>query len=69
LTERGDGDLVKPIVRCVCSDVRFAQMWEAGVRSLEDAARWFDAGTHCGLCRPYLLKMFATGETRFGLDD
>jgi bacterioferritin-associated ferredoxin len=32
---------------------------------LEDVMRETGCGDGCGLCRPYLRRMLATGETRF----
>lgn len=53
------------MVRCVCADITFAEIQASGVKTLADAALWFGAGEGCGLCRPYLKRMFETGETEF----
>ncbi len=34
--------------------------------TLEDLMRETGCGDNCGLCRPYLRRMLATGETTFG---
>ena|GEM_PF-5055308 len=44
-------------------------MKAAGVNSLESAQIWFGAGDSCGLCRPYIARMIATGETSFDVLD
>jgi hypothetical protein len=54
----------KPVKRCVCGQISFARLYEAGVRSLEDAHR-HGAGLKCKACVPYLLHMIATGQTEF----
>lgn len=54
--------------RCLCRGVAFADLLPAA-----RAARWSLAqlvaetgcGDQCGLCRPYLRRMLATGETVF----
>jgi bacterioferritin-associated ferredoxin len=43
----------------------FAELKAAGVRSVEEAAERFGAGTRCGTCRPYIARMTETGETAF----
>lgn len=43
----------------------FAELLAAGVKSLQEIADRFGCGTGCGLCRPYLARMLATGETEF----
>jgi bacterioferritin-associated ferredoxin len=37
----------------------------AGGWGLEEIARATGCGAGCGLCRPYLRRMLATGETEF----
>jgi bacterioferritin-associated ferredoxin len=56
-----------PVRRCVCFDVSFAALLEAGVGSLEEAAERFGCGTQCGTCRPYIAEMIRTGETAFAV--
>ncbi len=56
-----------PIHRCVCGETAFAELWSVGVRTLDEAAR-HGCGVSCGLCRPYLIRMFETGETSFSVD-
>jgi bacterioferritin-associated ferredoxin len=43
----------------------FAELQAAGVRSVEEAAARFGAGTRCGSCRPYIARMIETGEVAF----
>mgnify|MGYP000868109705 CR=1 FL=1 len=54
----------KPVKRCVCGQVSFARLQEAGVQTLEEAYR-LGAGVKCKGCVPYLLQMIATGQTEF----
>jgi len=37
----------------------------AGGWQLDDIASMTGCGAGCGLCRPYLRRMLATGETEF----
>jgi|KBSSwiStaDraftv2_1062776.scaffolds.fasta_scaffold16772_2 bacterioferritin-associated ferredoxin len=56
------------IDRCVCLNRRFADLLReagAGGVSLADLMRETGCGAQCGLCRPYLRRMLATGETVF----
>ena len=56
------------IDRCVCLNRRFAELLPAArVRgfTLADLMRETGCGDQCGLCRPYLRRMLATGETTF----
>jgi bacterioferritin-associated ferredoxin len=56
------------IARCVCRGVPFAVLLplaRAGDWSLDDLMRETGCGAQCGLCRPYLRRMLATGETTF----
>jgi len=55
----------RPIKKCVCFDTTFAQLKEAGIKSVEEAAERFGCSTNCGLCKPYIEKMIETGETEF----
>jgi len=57
-----------PIRRCVCFNVTFEELSEAGVATLEEASERFGCGTKCGTCRPYITKMLVTGETAFSID-
>jgi bacterioferritin-associated ferredoxin len=54
-----------PVRRCVCFNKTFAELKDAGVTSLEDAAERFSCGTQCGSCRQYIQKMVETGEVAF----
>jgi bacterioferritin-associated ferredoxin len=54
--------------RCVCRNQRFLDLLpEARTRSwsLNELIRVTGCGGQCGLCRPYLRRMLATGETAF----
>lgn len=56
------------IDRCICRNRRFeALLPEARERSwsLNELVRNTGCGGQCGLCRPYLRRMLATGETAF----
>lgn len=61
------------IDRCVCYDIRFAEMKEYAERErtrshplgVDDFARRLGCGSSCGLCRPYIERMLETGETVF----
>ncbi|MBK8003193.1 MAG: (2Fe-2S)-binding protein [Gemmatimonadetes bacterium] len=56
------------IDRCVCRKTPFVKLlplvrehrWD-----LADVMRETGCGANCGLCRPYLRRMLATGETVF----
>jgi bacterioferritin-associated ferredoxin len=56
------------IDRCVCRNTGFASLLPAareGNWSLEELMRQTGCGAQCGLCRPYLRRMLATGEVVF----
>lgn len=56
------------ITMCVCRRVPFATLLpHARERqwTLADLIRETGCGDACGLCRPYLRRMLATGETSF----
>jgi bacterioferritin-associated ferredoxin len=56
------------VSRCICRDVPFDALLKrarASGWSLADLVRETGCGGHCGLCRPYLRRMLATGETEF----
>ncbi|RYG46785.1 hypothetical protein EON79_09205 [bacterium] len=57
-----------PIRRCVCANITFEELQEAGVQSLEEAQERFGASTYCETCVPYILLMLKTGRTAFGLN-
>jgi bacterioferritin-associated ferredoxin len=53
---------------CICRQTPFAQLLpaaRAGAWDLADLVRETGCGAGCGLCRPYLRRMLATGETEF----
>jgi bacterioferritin-associated ferredoxin len=54
---------------CLCRGQPFARLLplaRAAGWSLADLMRETGCGSACGLCRPYLRRMLATGETSFG---
>ena len=56
------------INRCLCRDRTFAELLPLardGGWDLEELMRRTGCGAGCGLCRPYLRQMLATGETVF----
>jgi bacterioferritin-associated ferredoxin len=56
------------IDRCVCRNQLFGDLLrEARARSwsLAELGRVTGCGQQCGLCRPYLRQVLATGVTRF----
>jgi len=56
------------IDRCVCTGKTFKQLHEYARAHGEDVqalGRSCGAGAKCGLCRPYLRKTLATGQTVF----
>jgi len=56
------------VTHCLCRDMAFARLlplargrhWD-----LDELIRQTGCGDSCGLCRPYLRRMLATGETVF----
>ncbi len=53
---------------CVCRRIPFEELLpraRAGKWTLADVMRETGCGAGCGLCRPYLRRMLATGETAF----
>jgi bacterioferritin-associated ferredoxin len=56
------------VTMCVCQRVPFAELLpraRAVGWSLPELIRETGCGGQCGLCRPYLRRMLATGETTF----
>ncbi len=56
------------VTRCLCRNVAFEELLpraRAAGWSLEALMRETGCGAGCGLCRPYLRRMLATGETVF----
>ncbi|HEX3275435.1 MAG TPA: hypothetical protein VHR43_11305 [Gemmatimonadales bacterium] len=56
------------VTMCVCRRVPFAALLpqaRAAGWDLERLSRETGCGAGCGLCRPYLRRMLATGETEF----
>ena len=60
--------MILTIDRCVCRNRLFADLLpltSSGGVSLNELMRTTGCGAQCGLCRPYLRRMLATGETVF----
>ncbi len=56
------------ITQCVCRNTPFARLLpaaRAGGWTLDDLMRETGCGAGCGLCRPYLRRMLADGQTVF----
>ena len=56
------------VTMCVCRRMPFVEVLplaRAGGWGREEIARATGCGAGCGLCRPYLRRMLATGETEF----
>ena len=56
------------IDRCICRNRRFEELLPEALASswsLNELIRVTGCGGQCGLCRPYLRRMLATGETAF----
>lgn len=52
--------------RCVCHQVTFRELKQIADRDgadLEELSRRTHCGTGCGMCRPYIEVMLATGRT------
>jgi bacterioferritin-associated ferredoxin len=56
------------VTQCLCRRQPFARLLPLARERgwvLEDLIRETGCGGQCGLCRPYLGRMLATGETEF----
>ncbi len=56
------------IDRCICRNRKFSELLpeaRAASWSLNELVRVTGCGGQCGLCRPYLRRMLATGDTGF----
>jgi bacterioferritin-associated ferredoxin len=56
------------VTMCVCRRFPFSRLLPLARErgwSLDDLIRETGCGDNCGLCRPYLKRMLATGETEF----
>ena len=56
------------VAKCLCRQVSFASLLpraRAAGWSLDQLVAATGCGAGCGLCRPYLRRMLATGETEF----
>lgn len=59
------------VTRCVCQKMSFDSLLRLAREygwTAEDLVRETGCGDQCGLCRPYLVRMLETGETRFAPD-
>ena len=56
------------VTMCVCRRMPFERLLplaRAGGWGLDEIASATGCGAGCGLCRPYLRRMLATGQTEF----
>ena len=56
------------VTRCLCRGVTFERLLPLARSEgwgLDELIRRTGCGAGCGLCRPYLRRMLATGETVF----
>jgi bacterioferritin-associated ferredoxin len=56
------------VAMCVCRRVPFASLLPLAREKswrIEELIAATGCGASCGLCRPYLRRMLATGETEF----
>lgn len=56
------------VTMCVCRRMPFERVLplaRAGGWGLDEIASATGCGAGCGLCRPYLRRMLATGQTEF----
>jgi bacterioferritin-associated ferredoxin len=56
------------VTQCICRRVPFERLLPLARErewALADLMRETGCGDNCGLCRPYLRRMLATGETVF----
>lgn len=63
-------DPARPVDRCVCHNVTFAElkrMSEEGGAGFETLKAWTGCGDGCGMCEPYVRKMLETGEVQFAV--
>lgn len=56
---------LRPVRRCVCASVTFAELKLSGAKTLDEIGDRFDAGINCGLCVPFIEQMLKTGEVEF----
>jgi len=57
----------RPVKQCICFEKTFQELKESGARTMDEIIERFQCSTGCGLCRPYILRMLATGETEFAV--
>lgn len=61
----------KPVRSCLCFPHSFSQLKEMALKEgwqrVEEITEAVGCGSGCGLCRPYLAKMLATGQTAFAI--
>ncbi len=60
-----------PVRACFCHARAFAELRVLALRfgwtTVADITQATGCGSGCGLCRPYLAQMLATGETAFAV--
>ena len=57
-----------PVDRCVCHNITFRELHAIAIAEKADLAALSarsGCASGCTLCRPYILLMLATGETKF----
>ena len=57
----------RPVTRCVCTRRSFAELKASGLPTADAIGEVYGSGTKCGMCREYIERMLATGETEFAL--
>ena len=59
------------IERCVCQNVTFARIHDMICNKklpLAEVVELTGAGEKCGMCRPYISHVIATGQTSIAVD-
>ena len=60
------------VTHCVCFDVAFTELKRVidatGARSLVELRAHVEFGENCGLCVPFVERIFETGETAFEVE-
>ncbi len=61
------------VTACICYRTNFYNLKllakANNLSTVDEVAELTGCSTGCGLCRPYIATMLATGKTEFGLDD
>ena len=62
-------DYLLSITRCVCTNATFSDLkriaGEQGARTIDELRKHVEFASECELCRKYVERMLATGETEF----